>query len=410
MNIPYWSINNNHIVNINEAMKITYPSGAVWSRKAITELFRQLSWLDVKKVNQIIDRNDDIQKAWNPTELAKAISKQLPNDIVLLPIYNKYWWNVTSTIEAYIDIYIHTWKMPRTLGNVEIEIKHCLCWKPWLTQKEIKKWIIYSHEQAITQCSEKINNLWIKTVNVSWTEVMIDKAKTNDDVLLIIDEDTATKNWLEIYDNKFWPEDNRTSFVVLTSNKEVELPKINGNDDINVWLLEVDNKEWGLLMSLLPLILLEKEIDLKAITSSIKKENPMIWIVAKNKRFEQAKWTYEHIINKNPDSLKILMLKLHKILKKNYNIQINHNKWNSYTISSNNCPWALVKMLILLEYNWINLNSIDSKIRWNKVEIDIETLWNIEWIKESNMPEWIKKHLENLIDNNLDRIHEIITV
>jgi hypothetical protein len=104
------------------------------------------------------------------------------------------------------------------------------------------------------------------------------------------------------------------------------------------------------------------------------------------------------------------MRKLNLILKKNYNIKVNHNVWNIYTLSSINKPWALVKMLILLEYNKINLNSIDSKIKWDEVNIIVQTNDKIIWLSETNIPEGIKKYLENFINENISRIHEIITV
>lgn len=408
MNLMIPEMNEYPLANIN-ALTMTYPSGWVWSRKAIAELFQQLTWFKTEKINWIIDENEDIQKAWNPTELAEAITDHLPNEIVLLPIYNKYWWNVTWTLEAIMKYYEENWVMPRILWNVEIEIKHCLCGKPWLTKQEILAWTIYSHSQAITQCSKKINKIWLQTIDVDWTEVKIEEAKEDGKVLLLIDENTANEEWLEIYDNEIWPKENRTSFAVITSNPTVELPQIKGNKDINVWIINVDNSHWGLLLSLMPLILSSKTVDMKAITSSLNWNTPMIWMVSSNETFDETKWTFAQLTKKNKDALWLLMRKLNVILGRDYNIQVTHNKWDSYTMSSKNEPWALIKMLILLEYNWINLNSINSEIKGNQVYITVESERNIEWISEANIPEWIKKHLTELIDNNTDRIHEIIT-
>lgn len=404
-----WITNIWETLNVSEIL-MTYPWWWVWSRKAIAELLKQLNDIWCNKVNEILEENPNIQQAWNPTELAKALSDHIPKWIVLLPIYNKYGWNVTWTLMAIMDYYEKNWVMPRILWNVEIEIEHCLCWKPWQTYEEIKKWTIYSHWQAIKQCDEKIKNLWIKSENVDGTSARLNEAKENNWVFLLLDRDTAKKNWLEIYDKQMWPKNNHTSFAVITSDPDIELPKIKWNKDINVWIIKADNSHGWLLLSLLPLILSDKKIDMKAITSSLNWDIPMIWIISDWDTFDKTKGTYAHIKMKNADALKVLMRKLNLILKKTYNIKVTHNSWNSYTLSSKNEPWALIKMLILLEYNKINLSSINSEIKWKEVHIIVETNDEISWISEININDEIKQYLETFIDKNTSRIHEIITI
>lgn len=389
---------------------MTYPGGWVWSRKAIAELLKQLNNIWSNKVNEILEENPNIQKAWNPTELAEALSDHIPKWIVLLPIYNKYWWNVSGTLMAIMDYYEQNGVMPRILWNIEIEIEHCLCWKAWQTDEEIKNWTIYSHRQAIKQCDSSIKRNWINSENVDWTSARLEEAKSNNWVLLLLDQDTAKKNWLQIYNKQMWPKNNRTSFAIITSDPDINLPQIKWNKDINVWIIKSDNSHGWLLLSLMPLILWDKKIDMKAITSSLNWNTPMIWIVWSWESFDTTKWVYEHIKIRNPDALKTLMRKLNLILKKNYNIKVKHNSWNSYIISSKNKPWALIKMLILLEYNKINLNSINSEIIWDEVNITVQTNDEIIWLSEINIPEGIKKHLENFIDKNISRIHEVITI
>lgn len=396
-------------IDVSEIL-MTYPGGWVWSRKAIAELLKQLNDIWCTRVNEILEENPNIQKAWNPTELAEALSEHIPKWIVLLPIYNKYWWNVTWTLMAIMNFYEKNWVMPRILWNVEIEIEHCLCWKPWQTEEEIKNWTIYSHWQAIKQCDKNIQNLWISTENVDWTSTKLQEAKENNWVLLLIDKDTAKKNWLQIYNKQMWPKNNRTSFAVITSDPNLTLPNIKWNNDLNVWIIKADNSHGWLLLSLLPMILWNKKIDMKAITSSLNWDIPMIWIVWTWESFNETRGAYEHMKIKNTDALKTLMRKLNLILKKNYNIKVTRNVWNIYTLSSINKPWALVKMLILLEYNKINLNSIDSEIKWDEVNIIVQTNDEIIWLSEANIPEGIEQHLENFIDENISRIHEIITV
>jgi prephenate dehydratase len=407
--ITQQEINNWIATDINE-LTVTYPGWWVWSRKAIEKLLKQLNNIWSDEVTQILQEDPNIQQAWNPTELAEALSEHIPSWIVLLPIYNKYGWNVTWTLMAIMDYYEKNWVMPRILGNVEVEIEHCLCWKSWQSEEEIKNWIIYSHWQAIKQCGKKINKYWIKTESVGWTSVKLEEAKENNWIFLLLDKDTAIKNWLAIYENEMWPKNNHTSFAVITSDPKIELPKIKWNKDINVWIIKADNHHWWLLLSLLPLILTDKKIDMKAITSSLNWNIPMIWIVWDWNTFDQTKGLYEHLSKKNPDALVILMRKLNCILRKNYCIKVEHNKWKSYTISSKNKPWALIKMLILLEYNKINLNSINSVIKWEEVNIIVETDDEITWISEVNMHDGIEKYLCEFINNNTNRIHEIITV
>lgn len=404
-------------IDLNE-LTMTYPWWWVWSRKAIQELLKQLNDIWCVSAKKILEENPNIQQAWNPTELAKALSEHIPSWIVLLPIYNQYGWNVTWTLIAIMDYYEKNWVMPRILGNVEVEIEHCLCGKPLQTPREIAEWTIYSHWQAIKQCDNKITKYWMKSESVDWTSVKLEEAKQNKWVFLLLDRGTAKKNWLEIYDWQMWPKNNHTSFAVITSDPNIELPKINWNEDINVWIIKADNHHWWLLLSLLPLILTDETVDMKAITSKLNWNNPMIWIIWKWWMFDKTSDTYKHLTwneTKNPwkmtdGTLALLIRKLNIFLKKIYNIKVQKNGWNSYTLISDNKPWALVKMLILLEYNNINLNSINSEVKEGKANITIETDDEIEWISEINMPEWITEYLRYFIWGNIDRIHEIISV
>lgn len=395
-------------IDISELI-MTYPGWWVWSRKAIAELLKQLNDIWCGLVDEILEKNPNIQQAWNPTELAEALSDHIPKWIVLLPIYNKYWWNVTWTLMSIMDYYEKNWVMPRILWNVEIEIEHCLCWKEWQNEEQIKNWTIYSHWQAIKQCNKKIEQYWIKSKNVDGTSQMLNEAKQNEWVFLLLDKDTAKRNWLQIYDKQMWPKNNRTSFAIITSDPNINLPKINWNKNINVWIIKADNYHGWLLLSLLPLILSDKKIDMKAITSRLNWDIPMIWIIWDGDTFDQAKWMYEQISLKNTDALKTLMRKLNIILRQNYNIKIKKWEWKKYVLTSKNKPWALIKMLVLLEYNEINLNSIDSEIDGDLVHISIETDNKLNWISETNMPEWIKQHLITLVEQNTHRVHEIIT-
>ncbi|MFK7780222.1 MAG: hypothetical protein QM490_03655, partial [Candidatus Gracilibacteria bacterium] len=218
---------------------------------------------------------------------------------------------------------------------------------------------------------------------------------------------------LEIYNPQMGPENNRTSFAVITSDPDIQLPKIKGNKDINVGIIEADNNSGGLLLSLLPLILSDKDIDMKAITSKFSGNSPMIGIISDGATFDSSKGTYQHIKGKKEDALKILRTKLGAILRTNYNIRVNHNEGNLYTLFSKNEPGALIKMLILLEDNNINLSSINSQVEGDNVSIIVETDDDISGLGTVNTPKEIKKmrdRLEVFIDENIDRIHEIITI
>lgn len=403
----------------DEPMTITYPWWASWSRIAAIEFLRQISWFSIEEATEMVYEGIDVREEATPAVLAESLAVYLPNWMFLLPVSNNNWWAVLQTIEFVINYHRIHGKMPINLWNVEIDIKHCLCWKPWLSDKDISNWKVYSHPQAIKQCKSKIKKWEISDCKeVGWTEEKIETAKENAEVLLLIDEYVAIKNWLEVYDREMWPKGNRTTFAVFTWNPDAQVPKPKWNDDINIWIIEVDNSPWGLLLSLLPLILLEKPIDMKAITSSINDNSAMIWIVSDKKSFEEIKDNHTLIKEKESYALRQLTLKLNKIFKKDYGIKLEHKKGKSYTLSSDNEPWALVKMLILLEYNNINLGSIKSEIKWDKVYISVEMEKNIEWeegsneliwIEDLNMPEWKQEYFTNLVYNHSDRIHEIIT-
>ncbi len=274
----------------------------------------------------------------------------------------------------------------------------------------MNKWIIYSHIKAIEQCHKKIDDIWIETVNVSGTSVELEKAKNEDGVFLLIDKDTAEKEWLEIYDDMMWPENNFTTFAIMTSDPNLRLNKeVIWNKDFSVGLIKVSKKKWWLLSSLLPLVIMEDEMDMKKIVSSLNWDKPMIWFISNWKTVNDYHEKYNNIVNGDENTTRKLILALYSILK-NREYQIDYKEiWpNNYILTANNKPWALIKMLILFEQHGINLDSINSEIDWDKVIIYIQTKDSLEWFQTPNMPEWSKKYFSNLVENKKTEVRKIM--
>lgn len=401
-------------VTITSSNKLwAFPWWGVWSLKAAKKLLEILHpEYDEEKIKLILEKNDwEIRKAWNPAELAEALSKYI-GWYVLIPIKNNYEWNVEDTLYAVMEHYKETWEILRMIWNVEIEIKHCLVWKPGQSQEDIKNWKIYSHIKAIEQCSEKIDKMWIEATHVGGTANAseLERAKNEDGVFLLIDKDTAEKEWLENYDEMMWPENNFTTFAIMTSdpnlklNKEVEL-----NKDFSVGLIKVNKGKWWLLSSLLPLLIMEDEIDMKTITSSLNWDKPMIWFVSNWKTVNDYHEKYRDIVKGDYKTTRELVVALYKILK-NTEYQINFEKRSDidYILTANNKPWALIKMLLLFEQHNINIDSINSEIEWDKVKIYIQTRGNLDWFQTPNMPGWSKEYLGRLVEWNRDKVSKIM--
>lgn len=390
----------------------TFPGGAVRSLMAAKKLL-QISnpdWSD-EKVDSIVEKNDwEIQKALTVQALAEALDEYI-EWYVLAPMANIHEWIVDDTIIAVMRHYEETWEILRMVWNVEIEIKHCLVWKPWQDKNNLK-WKIYSHKKAIEQCEKNIDKKWLdkQRVESTCTPEDLERAKNEDGVFLLIDRKTAEKEWLEIYDDEIWPKNNYTTFAVLTSDPDLKLNrKVEDNKDFSVWLIEVSKKKWGLLSSLLPLIVMEDEMDMKKILSSLNWNKPMIWFVSNWKTVNDYHEKYNKIVNGDEKTLRELVVALYSILKnREYKIDAERRSEGVYILTANNKPGALIKMLILFEQHNINLDSINSEIDWDKVKIYIHTKDSLEWFKTPNMPEWSKKYFSDLVENKKTEVRKIM--
>lgn len=405
------TINNSELTVSNSEKWWTFPWWWVRSLIAAKKLLEisNPDWSD-EQIDLIIEKNDwEIQKAWNPRELAEALDEYI-EWYVVAPMSNIHEWIVDDTIIAVMKHFEDTWKVLRMIWNIEVEIKHCLVWKPWQKVEDIKNGAIYSHLKAIEQCHKKIDDMWIDTINVSGTSVELERSKNEDGVFLLIDKDTATKEWLEIYDDMMWPENNFTTFAIMTSDPDLRLNKeVIWNKDFSVWLIKVAKKKWWLLSSLLPLVIMEDQMDMKKIVSSLNWDKPMIWFVSSWKTVNDYHEKYNKIVNGDEKITRKLILALYSILKNNeYKIDYKEIWPDNYILTANNKPWALIKMLILFEQHNINLDSINSEIEWDKVKIYIQTTDSLDWFKTKNMPGWARNYFAKFIEENQNDISRIM--
>ena len=162
-------------------------------------------------------------------------------DIWILPISNKYGGTVTGNMEIICQqlklghkIYHH--------GSYNHKINHVLAISQdnsmpgrWASQIER----VYSHPQALLQCSHKIHknkNVAIETN--STTEKIWD---IWDSEAVICSRQAAESHGLIIVDHDYAPVDNETSFAILSSQKETFLESSILVQDKIIAILELEN-------------------------------------------------------------------------------------------------------------------------------------------------------------------------
>lgn len=356
---------------------IIAPGGWVWSKKAAEQ----------------ISSSVDYQK--NPRDLANILPELLKQwEKVLIPIHNVYGWNVYDTLKS-ITSMVDSWLWVKINKIVKQEIKHALCWLPWQKLSDITS--IYSHPQAIKQCLAKITKYKINTVETWWTWTMLWQIKENE--WLILDENTALENGLEIYDKNLWPKENYTYFALLSLDWDHNEENL---DDISIWVLDVDNTQGSLLLQSIPLLL--SEIDLKQITSVLHdKDKWHIWIVWNHlksiKYNEISKWLKEG----SEDIISWMKSTIETILSLNYGIK---SDWKNVIVK--NLPWALINMLIHLKYYWININSLESKVEWKNVVFSLNSDEDLSVINNTiNDKSEISKEVISYLVSNLSKLKEM---
>jgi len=140
-------------------------------------------------------------------------------DFWVLPVSNKYGWVVAKNMETILDV-----NRNRTINVLwwyDLPIRHVLASKDWVSEEDIAK--VFSHPQALLQCTLNLENLNAEQVATKSTTERIPKLWIGEAVICSLK--AAQLAGLNIISDQFCPEDNVTSFAMLTSRRN--LPESN---------------------------------------------------------------------------------------------------------------------------------------------------------------------------------------
>lgn len=165
-----------------------------------------------------------------------SVINEIPNNLAwIVPIHNTYWKTVNITPEGIYQLQKN--QILHSIWWYSLKIEHILAWLEWTDYSNLKS--IHSHPQAISQCqNEWIARLWneVKLVNEQSTTTHISNLKIWEAV--ICNKNAAKNANLKIIDDKFWPDENTTDFIVLSVHPEIE------------WLHNLTNHKAMIILSL----------------------------------------------------------------------------------------------------------------------------------------------------------------
>ena len=137
----------------------------------------------------------------------------------------------------------------KIVGEYFLEVNHCLMGVPGSTLKDIKR--IYSHEQGIAQCRNKIINNKKDMVIVADTAgaaKMISETNSKEDAAIASNLAAKIYN-LDILESNFQDFENNVTRFLIMSN-ELNIPKVNEIDLMTTLVFEVRSIPAALYKSL----------------------------------------------------------------------------------------------------------------------------------------------------------------
>lgn len=139
-------------------------------------------------------------------------------DYGVLPVHNSTAGSVDSTYDLMAKYFVYIVK------EVTVEINHCLAAKTDIPLSEIKR--VYSHPQALAQCSEFISENSLKTAeygNTATAAEKIAKSDPSENLAAVCSVECAEKLGLEIIARDIADVSvNRTKFVCLSKNMQAD--------------------------------------------------------------------------------------------------------------------------------------------------------------------------------------------
>ncbi|MCP4524168.1 MAG: hypothetical protein GY828_08170 [Candidatus Gracilibacteria bacterium] len=365
---------------------------ACWSRKAARK------WLEVMGYPE-----DILLYEGTPMSLAHELEILLEQgNTVILPIHNINGGNVSKTLGALTAL--NSEKIEIT-SVVKQKIEHQLFGMAG-QENDLGAGTIFSHPQALSQCSDKIQDSGMKKSATQSTTYNIENIEPGQ--FFLLDNETGRNKGLTCYDENFGPEDNYTYFVEI-NNKSAKKPK-GIMEDLDIGVIKVDNQKGDLLLQLLPLVL--SGVDLKQITSVLDTEKNTAHIgvmLEKNIGGIINKLISKHHGRGIPQHFMMsLKQKLSDILDVENEILIDAQ---NNEIIVNNKQGALIEVLALLESAGINLLGINSKVHpddKNKIIFEVETDISLDSLEGKNyLDAGMKKEIIQFIEKNKDKIQGI---
>jgi chorismate mutase/prephenate dehydratase len=124
-----------------------------------------------------------LRYCFNTDEIIKLVESS-EVDFGIIPIENSINGTVLPVLDALMNHEVEVF------GEARLEIKHCLAAKRKLEMKDIK--VVYSHPQAIAQCTGFINN-YLPHAEIRYTSSTSDAAKMLDDYSAAILSENAAR-------------------------------------------------------------------------------------------------------------------------------------------------------------------------------------------------------------------------
>lgn len=139
-------------------------------------------------------------------------------DYGILPVHNSTAGSVDSTYDLMAKYFVYIVK------EVTVEINHCLAAKPGTSFNEIK--CVYSHPQAIAQCSEFISMYSLKaheSINTAIAAERVAKSSDDEKLAAICSPECAERLGLTILSQNIADcSVNRTRFVCISKDLQVD--------------------------------------------------------------------------------------------------------------------------------------------------------------------------------------------
>ena len=171
-------------------------------------------------VARAVSHNPKIKFRDTNEETIRSLKGQ---DFWVLPVSNKYGWVVAKNMKTILDVNKN--RTIKILWWYDLPIRHVLAVKKWVSEEDIER--VFSHPQALLQCTVNLEKLHAEQIATKSTTERIPELQMNEAVICNIK--AAQSSGLDIISDQFCPEDNLTSFAMLTWKRNPPIEKLPQN-------------------------------------------------------------------------------------------------------------------------------------------------------------------------------------